>query len=277
MWDECNCAVICNFFGTAFLHDWNENWPFPVLWALLSFPNLLAYWVQHFLTPSLHGKIDGGNNGNSDRLYFLGVQNHCRWWLQPWNYTMLVPCKKSYDKPRQHIKKQRLYLLSKVHILKAMTFPVVMYGCDSWTIKKAKCWIIDAFEVSSWRRLLRAPWTARRSNQSGNQSWIFVGRTDAESDTPTLWLHDAESWPIKKVPDAGKDWRQEEKGTTGWDSWKAPPTWWTWVSKLHELVMDKVSWHVAVHGSQRVGHDWAEWTVLSLFTCSGKMQTKIFM
>ena len=79
---------------------------------------------------------------------------------------MPVPCKKSYEKPRQHIKKQRLYLLTKVHIFKAMVFPVVMYGCESWTIKKAECYIIDTFELWCWTRLLRAPWMARRSNQS---------------------------------------------------------------------------------------------------------------
>ena len=122
--------------------------------------------MQDFLIPSLHGKIEGGNNGNSDKLYFLGLQNHCRWWLQPRNYTMPVPCKKSYEKPRQHIKKQRLYLLTKVHIFKAMVFPVVMYGCESWTIKKAECYIIDTFELWCWTRLLRVPWMARRSNQS---------------------------------------------------------------------------------------------------------------
>ena len=72
---------------------------------------------------------------------------------------MLAPWKKSYDKPRQHIKKQRHYLPTKVHL-------VVMYGCESWTIKKVECWRIDAFELWCWRRLLRVPWTAKRSNQS---------------------------------------------------------------------------------------------------------------
>ena len=77
---------------------------------------------------------------------------------------MLTPWKESYDQPRQHIKKQR-HLSTKVHLVKAMVFPVVMYGCESWTIKKAECWRIDAFELWYWRRLLRVPWTARRSNQ----------------------------------------------------------------------------------------------------------------
>ena len=77
-----------------------------------------------------------------------------------------APWKKNYDQPRQHIKKQRYYLPKKIHVVKAMVFPVVMYGCESWTIKKAKHRRIDAFEMWCWRRLLRVPWTAKRSNQS---------------------------------------------------------------------------------------------------------------
>src|SRR5574340_303105 len=79
---------------------------------------------------------------------------------------MLPPWKKSYDQPRQPIKKQRHYFANKVHLVKAMVFPVVMYGCESWTIKKAEHRRIDAFELWCWRRLLRVPWIARRSNQS---------------------------------------------------------------------------------------------------------------
>ena len=105
------------------------------------------------------------NSGNIHRLYFLGLQNHCRWWLQPWNKKMLAPWKKSYDQPRQHVKKQRHYFANKGHLVKAMVFPVVMYGCESWTVKKAEQWRIDAFDLWCWRRLLRVPWTTRRSNQ----------------------------------------------------------------------------------------------------------------
>ena len=98
-----------------------------------------------------------------------------------------------------------------------MVFPVVMYGCESWTIKKIECWRIEAFELWCWRRLLRVPWTARRSNQSvpkGNQLWIFIGRTGAEAEVPKLRPPDANSQLIGKDPDAGKDWRQKEKGRT---------------------------------------------------------------
>ena len=79
---------------------------------------------------------------------------------------MLAPCMKSYDQPRQLIKKQRHYLPTKVHLVKAMVFPVVIYGCESYTIKKEEHQRIDAFELWCWRRVLRVPRAARRSNQS---------------------------------------------------------------------------------------------------------------
>ena len=92
-----------------------------------------------------------------------------------------------------------------------------MYGCESWTIKKAEHQRIDAFELWCWRRLLRVPWTARRSkpvHSKGDQSWVFFGRSDAKAETPVLWLLHVKSWLIGKDSDAGKDWGQEEKGTT---------------------------------------------------------------
>ena len=97
-----------------------------------------------------------------------------------------------------------------------MIFPVVMCGCESWTIKKAEGWRIDAFELWCQRRLLRVPWTARRAkvNPKGNQSWIFIGGTDSEAEAPILWPPDGKSQLIGKDPDAGKDWGQEEKGMT---------------------------------------------------------------
>ena len=107
-----------------------------------------------------------GNNENSDRLYFLRLQNHCRWWLQPWNEKILAPWKNSYDKPRQNIKRQRHYFTDKGPPSQNMAFSVVMYGCESWTLEKAEHQSTDAFELWRCRRLLRVPWTARRSNQS---------------------------------------------------------------------------------------------------------------
>ena len=86
------------------------------------------------------------------------------------------------------LKTRDITLSAKVHLVKAMVFPVVMYGCESWTVKRAEHQRIDAFELWCWRRLLRVPWTARRSNHSkGDQSWVFFGKTDAEAETPILW------------------------------------------------------------------------------------------
>ena len=99
-----------------------------------------------------------GNGGNSGWLYFRGLQNQCRWWLQPWNLKTFNPWKESYDQPGHHIKKERHYLTNKVHLFKAMVFPVVMYGCESWTVKKAERRKIDAFELRCWIRLMRVPY-----------------------------------------------------------------------------------------------------------------------
>ena len=113
------------------------------------------------------------------------------------------------------LKSRDITLPTKVHVVKAMVFPVVMYGCESRATKKAEHWRIDAFELWCWRRLLRVPWTARQSNQSilkEIQSWIFVGRTDAEVEALILWTLDMKNWLTGKDPDAGKDCGQEEKG-----------------------------------------------------------------
>ena len=87
------------------------------------------------------------------------------------------------------LKSRDVTLSAKVCLVKAMVFPVVMYGYESWTVKKAEHWRIDAFELWCWRRLLRVPWTARRSNLStkGDKSWGSIGRSDAEAETPVLW------------------------------------------------------------------------------------------
>ena len=107
-----------------------------------------------------------------------------------------------------------------------MVFPVVMYGCESWTVKKAERRRIDVFELWCWRRLLRVPWTARRSNQSilKEISPEYSLEADAKAETPILWPPDAKNWLVGKDPDAGEDWRWEEKGmtedeTVGWNHW----------------------------------------------------------
>ena len=108
---------------------------------------------------------------------------------------MLAAWKKSSDKPRQHIKKQRHYFATKVHLVKAMVFPVVMYGCESWTIKKAECQRIDAFELVL-EKALESPLDCKEIqpvHPKGNQSWVFFGRNDAKAETPVLWPSHAKS------------------------------------------------------------------------------------
>ena len=128
------------------------------------------------------------------------------------------------------LKSRDITLPTKVHLVKAMVFPLVMYRCESWTIKKNESWRIDAFELWYWRRLLRVHWTARRPNK-----WILKGinpEYSLEGQTPILWppVRRAYSWPhvkswlIRKDTDARKDWRKEEKGMTenkivGWHHW----------------------------------------------------------
>ena len=96
------------------------------------------------------------------------------------------------------LKSRDIILSIKVYLVKAMVFPVAMCGYESCTIKKAECRRIDTFELWCWRRLLRVPWTARRSNQSnqspkGDQSWVFIGRTDVEAEMPILWPPDVKN------------------------------------------------------------------------------------
>ena len=122
---------------------------------------------------------------------------------------MSASWQESHDKPRQCVEKQRHYFAKKVYIVKAMVFPVVTYGCENWTVKKAECQRFDAFKLWCWRRLLRVSWTARRSNQSIlreiKPEYLLKGLTDAEAEAPVFGSSDANSQLIGKAPDAGKD------------------------------------------------------------------------
>ena len=119
------------------------------------------------------------------------------------------------------LKSRDITLLTKVCLVKAMVFPVAMYGCESWTIKKAERRRIDAFELWCWKKLLRVSSLDCKEIQpvhpEGNQSWIFIGKTDAEAETLILWPPDAKNWLTWKDSDAGKDWGQEEKGMTEYE------------------------------------------------------------
>ena len=123
-------------------------------------------------------------------------------------------------------KSRDITLPTKVRVVKAMVFPVVMHGRESWTIKKAECQRTDAFELWCWRRLLRILdcKEIKPVNPKGNQPWLFIGRADAEIEAPILLPPDAKGWIIGKDLNAGKHWSQEEKGKArdqmlGWHHW----------------------------------------------------------
>ena len=143
-----------------------------------------------------------------------------------------------------------------------MAFPVVTYGCESWTIKKAelKNWCFFSLNVVL-EKTLESPLDCKEIQSvhpKRNQSLIFIGRTDAE--TPLLWLPDAKNWVIWKDPDAGKDWRQEEKETTenemvGWVTDSKDVS----LRKFWELLMDREDWRAAVHGVTRIWTERLNW------------------
>ena len=159
---------------------------------------------------------------------------------------------------------------TKVHLVKAVFFPVVMYGCENWTVKKAECQRTDAFELVL-EKTLESPLDCKEIqpvHSEGDQPRHFFGRNDAKAETPVLWPPHAKSWLIGKDSDAGRNWGQEEKGTTEdemarWHHWLDRR--WVWVNSG--------SWWwtgrpgvLRFMGLQRVGHDWAtelNWTEVS--------------
>ena len=166
------------------------------------------------------------------------------------------------------LKSRDITLPPKVCPVKAMVFPVVMYECESWDYKESwapKKW---CFWTVVLEKILESPLDCKEIqpvHPKGNESWIFIGRTDAEAETPILWPPDAKNWLIWKDPDAGKDWRWEEKGTAEDEMvGRHPPTQWTWV-----WVNSGSWWQTRRPGmlqsirSQRVRHDWVterDWT-----------------
>ena len=165
------------------------------------------------------------------------------------------------------LKSRNITLPTKVCLVKAMVFSAVMNGCESWTIKKAEhqeLMLLNCGVEKTLESLLDCK-KIKPVHPKGNQSWIFIGRTDAVGEAPILWPPDAKKGRIRNDHDAGKYWRHEEKGTDrGWDGWMASLTQWTWVWASSR------SWWwtgrpgvLQSMGSQRLGQDWVtelNWT-----------------
>ena len=150
------------------------------------------------------------NNGNSDRVYFLGLQNHHRWWLQPLNQKTFAPWKKGYDKPRQHIKKQRHYDVN--NGLSSQSYGFSSGHVWTWELDHKESWALKngCFWTVVLEKTLESPFDCKEIkpvNPKGNQSWKFIERTDAEAEAPIFWPPDVKNWLTWKDPDAGKGWR----------------------------------------------------------------------